>query len=178
MFEGSTYLEEDYTSSVVGETKGLKKVLSLNSSLFCCSSTTILLSIGYGVVDSASEDLVFGVLDYIPLGLTLLVSSTLQLATIVLPLALRGNPGDGSFGGTTELSEDVIHMEDDVDISVLTMEQYIALIPDDIKPGIVNPKIGDDVEFEINSNFMRELRCKLFAGTDDEDAYKHVRTVL
>ncbi|GKD81515.1 hypothetical protein Tco_1348354, partial [Tanacetum coccineum] len=38
-------------------------------------------------------------------------------------------------------------MEDDVDISVLTMEQYIALIPDDIKPGIVNPKIDDDVKF-------------------------------
>ncbi|GJS00673.1 ribonuclease H-like domain-containing protein [Tanacetum coccineum] len=37
------------------------------------------------------------------------------------------------------------NMEDDVDISALTMEQYIALIPDDIKPGIVNPKIGDDI---------------------------------
>ncbi|GKE78988.1 hypothetical protein Tco_1545108, partial [Tanacetum coccineum] len=48
-------------------------------------------------------------------------------------------------------------MEDDVDISALTIEQYIALIPNDIKPGIVNPKIGDDVEFEINANFMREL---------------------
>nr|GEW31423.1 hypothetical protein [Tanacetum cinerariifolium] len=69
-------------------------------------------------------------------------------------------------------------MEDDVDISALTMEQYIALIPDVIKPGIVNPKIGDDVKFKINANFMRELRCKLFAGTDDEDAYEHVRTVL
>ncbi|GKE59452.1 hypothetical protein Tco_1498637, partial [Tanacetum coccineum] len=69
-------------------------------------------------------------------------------------------------------------MEDDVDISTLTIEQYIALIPDDIKPGIVNPKIGDDVEFEINANFMRELKRKLFVGTDDEDAYEHVRTVL
>ncbi|GJR00284.1 ribonuclease H-like domain-containing protein [Tanacetum coccineum] len=47
-------------------------------------------------------------------------------------------------------------MEDDVDINTLTMEQYIALIPDDIKLGIVNPKIG----------------------TDDEDTYEHVRTVL
>ncbi|GKB67686.1 hypothetical protein Tco_0929098, partial [Tanacetum coccineum] len=65
-------------------------------------------------------------------------------------------------------------MEDDVDISALTMEQYIALISDDIKPGIVKPKIGDDVEFEINANFMRELRRKLFVGTDDEDAYEHV----
>ncbi|GJR19412.1 ribonuclease H-like domain-containing protein [Tanacetum coccineum] len=62
-------------------------------------------------------------------------------------------------------------MEDDVDISALTLEQYIALIPDDIKPGIVNPKIGDDIEFEINANFMRELRRKLFAGTNDEDGY-------
>ncbi|GJY48682.1 ribonuclease H-like domain-containing protein [Tanacetum coccineum] len=53
------------------------------------------------------------------------------------------------------------------------MEQYIALIPDDIKPNIVNLKIGDDVEFEINANFMRELRRKLFAGTDDKDAYEH-----
>ncbi|GJU47684.1 hypothetical protein Tco_1217239 [Tanacetum coccineum] len=56
--------------------------------------------------------------------------------------------------------------------------KYIALIPDDIKPGIVKPKIDDDVEFEINANFMRELRRKLFVGTDDEDAYEHVRTVL
>ncbi|GKA68426.1 hypothetical protein Tco_0768343 [Tanacetum coccineum] len=70
------------------------------------------------------------------------------------------------------------NIEDDVAISALTMEQYIALIPDDIKPGIVKPKIGDDVEFEINANFKRELRHKLFAGTDDEDAYEHVRTVL
>ncbi|GKF00128.1 hypothetical protein Tco_0023478 [Tanacetum coccineum] len=69
-------------------------------------------------------------------------------------------------------------MKDDVDISALTIEQYIALIPDDIKLGIMNPKIGDDVEFEINANFMRELRRKLFASTDDEDAYEYVRRVL
>ncbi|GJS38691.1 hypothetical protein Tco_0563734 [Tanacetum coccineum] len=40
------------------------------------------------------------------------------------------------------------------------------------------PKIGYDVEFEINANFMRELRCKLFTGTDDEDTYEHVHMVL
>ncbi|GJS41088.1 diacylglycerol kinase 4-like protein [Tanacetum coccineum] len=67
------------------------------------------------------------------------------------------------------------HMEDDVDISTLTMEQYVALIPDNIKPGIMNPKIGDDIEFEINANLMRELRRKLFTCTDNEDAYEHVR---
>ncbi|GJR11891.1 ribonuclease H-like domain-containing protein [Tanacetum coccineum] len=75
-------------------------------------------------------------------------------------------------------AQGVSYMENEVDISALTMEQYIALIPDDIKPSIVNPKIDDDVEVEKNANFIRELRCKLFAGTDGDDAYKHVRTVL
>ncbi|GJU13097.1 reverse transcriptase domain-containing protein [Tanacetum coccineum] len=70
------------------------------------------------------------------------------------------------------------YTEDDVDINALTIEQYIALIPDDIKLGIVNPKISNDVKFEINANFMRELRLKLFAGTNDKDAYEHFRTVL
>ncbi|GJR46717.1 RNA-directed DNA polymerase, eukaryota, nucleotide-binding alpha-beta plait domain protein [Tanacetum coccineum] len=69
-------------------------------------------------------------------------------------------------------------MEDDVDINMLTMEQYLASIQDDIRPGVVKPKISNDVKFEINSNFMRELRCKLFKGTDDEDAHEHVRRVF
>ncbi|GJT33203.1 reverse transcriptase domain-containing protein [Tanacetum coccineum] len=58
------------------------------------------------------------------------------------------------------------------------MEQYLARVQDDIRPGVVKPKIGNNIKFEINSNFMRELRCKLFKGTDDEDAHKHVRRVL
>ncbi|GKC27998.1 hypothetical protein Tco_1035292 [Tanacetum coccineum] len=67
-------------------------------------------------------------------------------------------------------------MENKVDVSALTMEQYIALILDDIKPDIVNPKIGDDIEFEDNEIYG-ELRRKLFACINGEDAYKHVRTI-
>ncbi|GJY47337.1 kinase-like domain, phloem protein 2-like protein [Tanacetum coccineum] len=48
----------------------------------------------------------------------------------------------------------------------------------DIRPRVVKPKISNDVEFEINSNFMRELKRKLFKGTDYEDAHEHVRRVL
>nr|GEV60756.1 hypothetical protein [Tanacetum cinerariifolium] len=55
-------------------------------------------------------------------------------------------------------------MEDDVDINTLTIEQYLAWVQDDIRPGVVKPKISNDIEFEINSNFMRELRRKLFKG--------------
>nr|GEU66921.1 hypothetical protein [Tanacetum cinerariifolium] len=56
-------------------------------------------------------------------------------------------------------------MRDYVDFNMLTMEQYLALIHDNIRPGIVKPKIGDDIEFKINGNFMRELRRKLSKET-------------
>ncbi|GJZ45390.1 reverse transcriptase domain-containing protein [Tanacetum coccineum] len=69
-------------------------------------------------------------------------------------------------------------MEDHVDINTLTMKQYMAWVQDDIRPGLVKPKIGNDVEFEINRNFIRELRRKLFKGTDYEVAHEHVRRVL
>ncbi|GJU48925.1 reverse transcriptase domain-containing protein [Tanacetum coccineum] len=69
-------------------------------------------------------------------------------------------------------------MEDDVDINTLTLEQYLAWVQDDIRPGVVKSKIRNDVEFEINSNFIRELRRKLFKCTDDEDTHKHVRRIL
>ncbi|GJR16849.1 hypothetical protein Tco_0965376 [Tanacetum coccineum] len=65
---------------------------------------------------------------------------------------------------------------------IASLDSIIELIEtnslDDIKPCIVNPKIDDDVEFEINANFIRILRRKLFASTDDDDAYEHVRRVL
>nr|GEV33100.1 hypothetical protein [Tanacetum cinerariifolium] len=69
-------------------------------------------------------------------------------------------------------------MGDNVDINTLTMEQYLGLIKDNIRSGIVKLEISNDIEFEINGNFMRELRRKLFKGTDKEDAHKHVRRVL
>nr|GEV62490.1 hypothetical protein [Tanacetum cinerariifolium] len=68
--------------------------------------------------------------------------------------------------------------EDDVDINTLTIEQYLAWVQDDTRPGVVKHKNGNDVEFEINSNFMRELRRKFFKDTDDKDAHEHVRRVL
>ncbi|GJR99364.1 hypothetical protein Tco_0315873 [Tanacetum coccineum] len=55
-----------------------------------------------------------------------------------------------------------LDMENEVDISALTMEQYTALIPDDIKPGIVNFKIGDDIEFEIYANFYNGIKTQTF----------------
>ncbi|GJZ19812.1 hypothetical protein Tco_0556402, partial [Tanacetum coccineum] len=71
----------------------------------------------------------------------------------------------GSIGQTSNANLD---MGDDVDINTLTMEQYLALIQDNIRPGIVKPKIGDDIEFEINGNFIKELRPN-FSKEDEGD---------
>ncbi|GJT34338.1 retrovirus-related pol polyprotein from transposon TNT 1-94 [Tanacetum coccineum] len=79
---------------------------------------------------------------------------------------------------STSLSLLMSTQEDDVNINTLTLEQYLDWVQDDIRPVMVKPKIGNNIEFEINSNFIRELRCKLFKGTDDEDAHEHVRRVL
>nr|GEV69688.1 hypothetical protein [Tanacetum cinerariifolium] len=69
-------------------------------------------------------------------------------------------------------------MGDDVDINTLTMEQYLALIQGNIRPERVKPEFSNDVKFEINGNFMRELRRKLFKEADGEDAHEHVRRVF
>ncbi|GJQ95257.1 putative reverse transcriptase domain-containing protein [Tanacetum coccineum] len=57
------------------------------------------------------------------------------------------------------------------------MEKYLAWVQDDVGPSVVKPMIGNNVEFETNSNFMRELRQNLFKGSNDEDAHEHVRRI-
>nr|GEU44557.1 hypothetical protein [Tanacetum cinerariifolium] len=49
------------------------------------------------------------------------------------------------------------------DINTLTIEQYLALTRRD-RPDVVIPELRNDVDFEIKSHFMSELRCNLFAG--------------
>ncbi|GJR78531.1 ribonuclease H-like domain-containing protein [Tanacetum coccineum] len=58
------------------------------------------------------------------------------------------------------------------------MKQYIAFILDNNRSGVVKHQIGNDVDFDIESHFMKELRRNLFAGTEDEDVHEHVRRVL
>nr|GEV03182.1 hypothetical protein [Tanacetum cinerariifolium] len=84
----------------------------------------------------------------------------------------------------TELNNDVKNDLKDFKRSLGTTSDLpnyciiLAWVRDDIRPGVVKPKIGNDVEFEINCSFMRELRHKLFKGTDDEEAHEHVGRVL
>ncbi|GJV63215.1 hypothetical protein Tco_1474043 [Tanacetum coccineum] len=64
------------------------------------------------------------------------------------------------------------------EIDNLTMEKYLALTRGNHSPGVVKPKIGGNVNFEIKSQFMRELKEDTFSGNKNDDAHEHVERVL
>ncbi|GJW34352.1 DNA-binding pseudobarrel domain-containing protein [Tanacetum coccineum] len=65
-----------------------------------------------------------------------------------------------------------------VDVDTLTMEQYLALSRENQAPGVVKPEIRGNVNFEIKSQFIHELREDTFSGNKDEDDHGHIDRVL
>nr|GEW77260.1 hypothetical protein [Tanacetum cinerariifolium] len=64
------------------------------------------------------------------------------------------------------------------DINNLTMEKYLALIRGNQASGVVKPKIAGNVNFEIKSQFMLELREDTFSENKNDNAHEHVERVL
>ncbi|GJZ98417.1 hypothetical protein Tco_0670870 [Tanacetum coccineum] len=58
------------------------------------------------------------------------------------------------------------------------MEQYLALSRENQALGVVKPEIRGNVNFEIKSQFMRELREETFSRNKNEDSHDHVDRVL
>ncbi|GJZ15890.1 hypothetical protein Tco_0551567 [Tanacetum coccineum] len=58
------------------------------------------------------------------------------------------------------------------------MEQYLTLTRGNQAPGVVKPEIGGNVNLEIKSHFMRELREDTFSWNKNDDAHEHVERVL
>nr|GEV55248.1 hypothetical protein [Tanacetum cinerariifolium] len=65
-----------------------------------------------------------------------------------------------------------------VDINTLTMEQYLALTHGNQASGMVKLEIRGNVNFEIKSQIMRELREDTFLGNQNDDAHEHVERIL
>nr|GEW26988.1 hypothetical protein [Tanacetum cinerariifolium] len=65
-----------------------------------------------------------------------------------------------------------------VDINTLTMEQFLALARGNQAPSVVKPEIGGNVNFEIKSQFMLELREDTFFGNKIKDTHDHVDRIL
>ncbi|GKB67218.1 hypothetical protein Tco_0928630 [Tanacetum coccineum] len=66
----------------------------------------------------------------------------------------------------------------DADINTLMMEQYLALTRGNQAPGVVKLKIGGNVNLEIKSQFMRELREDTFSRNKNDNAYEHIERIL
>nr|GFC26960.1 hypothetical protein [Tanacetum cinerariifolium] len=64
------------------------------------------------------------------------------------------------------------------EIDNLTVEQYLALTRGNQAPSVVKPEIGGNVNFEIKSQFMQELKEGTFSGNKNHDAHEHVERVL
>ncbi|GKC14722.1 hypothetical protein Tco_1011504, partial [Tanacetum coccineum] len=61
----------------------------------------------------------------------------------------------------------------EVDINILTMKQYLELTRGNQAPGMVKQEIRGNVNFEIKSQFMRELREDTFSGNKNDDAHDY-----
>ncbi|GJR92982.1 hypothetical protein Tco_0265156 [Tanacetum coccineum] len=60
------------------------------------------------------------------------------------------------------------------EIDNLTVEQYLALTRGNQAPGVAKPEIRGNVNLEIKSQFMRELREDTFFENKNEDIHEHV----
>ncbi|GKF55140.1 hypothetical protein Tco_0165480 [Tanacetum coccineum] len=59
-----------------------------------------------------------------------------------------------------------------------TMEQYMSKTRADYGPGVARSKIKDKDNFELNGQFLKELRTNTFSGSDHEDANEHIEKFL
>nr|GEX32229.1 hypothetical protein [Tanacetum cinerariifolium] len=66
----------------------------------------------------------------------------------------------------------------DADINTLMMEKYFTLTRRNQAPSVVKPEIRGNVNFEIKSQFIRELREDTFLGNKNGNAYEHVERNL
>ncbi|GJR35901.1 hypothetical protein Tco_1211585 [Tanacetum coccineum] len=58
------------------------------------------------------------------------------------------------------------------------MEQYMSKTRADYGSRITRPKINDKDSFELNGQFLKELRDNTFSGSDHEDANEHIKKVI
>ncbi|GJW09142.1 hypothetical protein Tco_1571565 [Tanacetum coccineum] len=64
------------------------------------------------------------------------------------------------------------------EIDNLTIEQYLTLTRGNQAPSVVKAEMGGNVNFEIKSQFMQELREDTFSKNKNDDAHEHVERVL
>ncbi|GJX12568.1 putative ribonuclease H-like domain-containing protein [Tanacetum coccineum] len=59
-----------------------------------------------------------------------------------------------------------------------TMEQYMSKTRGEYGSGVARPKIDANAQFELNGQFLKELRDNTFSGSEHEDANEHIKKVV
>ncbi|GKE37293.1 hypothetical protein Tco_1460698 [Tanacetum coccineum] len=59
-----------------------------------------------------------------------------------------------------------------------TMEQYMSKTHGNYGSGVARPKIDDKTHFELNGQFLKELRENTFIGSELKDANEDIEKVL
>ncbi|GKE78189.1 retrovirus-related pol polyprotein from transposon TNT 1-94 [Tanacetum coccineum] len=59
-----------------------------------------------------------------------------------------------------------------------TMEQYMSKTRGEYRSGVARPKIDANAQFELNGQFLKELRENTFEGSEHKDAKEHIEKVL
>nr|GEV86519.1 zf-CCHC domain-containing protein/UBN2 domain-containing protein [Tanacetum cinerariifolium] len=72
----------------------------------------------------------------------------------------------------------IAQVSNEGEIDNLTKEHYLALTRGNQAPGVVKPEIGGNVNFEIKSQFMHELREDTYSRNKKDDAHEDVERVL
>ncbi|GJS72244.1 hypothetical protein Tco_0705085 [Tanacetum coccineum] len=59
-----------------------------------------------------------------------------------------------------------------------TMEQYMSKTRGDYGSGVTRPTINQDTHFELEGQFLKELRDNTFSSSEHEDANEQIKKVL
>ncbi|GJZ89800.1 putative reverse transcriptase domain-containing protein [Tanacetum coccineum] len=76
------------------------------------------------------------------------------------------------------LSDQEYSEEEEGEAMAETMMQNMSKTRTDYGSGVARPKIDNKDQFELNGQFLKELRENMFRGSDNEDANEHIEKVL
>ncbi|GJU92352.1 reverse transcriptase domain-containing protein [Tanacetum coccineum] len=107
-----------------------------------------------------------------------LVNPDIRLTMLNLGLGNVGSQRNCNCSTSNEMVSILTFIMAEGEIDNVTMEQYLALTRGNQASGMVKLEIGGNVNFEIKSQFMQELREDTFSENKNDDAHEHVERPL
>ncbi|GKA90193.1 hypothetical protein Tco_0812063, partial [Tanacetum coccineum] len=114
----------------------------------------------------------------VSIGQTLDENSGMSILEPLIGLIIERGTRNCNRSTSNEMVSISIFIMAEQEIDNLTREQYLAFTQGNQEPGVVKQEIGGNVNFEIKSQFMQELREDTFSRNKNDDAHEHVERPL